>query len=55
MRANKEVGTESVPNNRQSVSYYLGNESEQASLVWKDQYRYVGLSDGIFSVMAGSG
>jgi hypothetical protein len=25
--------------NRQSVSYYLGNNSEQASLVWKDQYR----------------
>ena len=29
----------SGPNDGQSVSYYLGNNSEQASLVWKDQYR----------------
>jgi hypothetical protein len=31
---------------RQSVSYYLGNNPEQTSLVWKDQYRLVGQSTG---------
>lgn len=28
---------------RLSVSYYLGNSSEQASHVWKDQYRRAAL------------
>jgi hypothetical protein len=27
---------------RQSVSYHLGNNPEQARLVWKDHYRHVG-------------
>jgi hypothetical protein len=32
---------------RLSVSYRLSNGSEKASLVWKDQSRYVGFATGI--------